>query len=414
MGKIKDQVAALFGFKVKDDGDVASEQQDSETSSQRRWVDDAQIAAKPSVQATHISRIPELGAATRPSDANRPSAAAEQQRFSAEHRLSSEKQLPAMQLPSPKGVSNSLPQRIGSGNASSALTAPLQIESATLLKLSASQRTQILQELLKRLQTGPVSSRAAAAESLFNSTSEDELSRQSISAMGAVKPLVELLKLDDVKGQMYAAYTLSALTSFDSSLADMRECQAIEALLQLLNSNVSDVSKKGALRALGRLARVDECVTEMVELDAVPILSRLLDSSDGTIVRRCLLTLYFIGADKLDMQDVIAQGDIVKKVVALSTSKQHEIQSEAVDVIKVLARSQKCANIIMKEHGISILEVWTCYVFACTLHCNMHCWILYKPLFGCSSYLKVHAVPKKFSKQYVHVPEFLNAAGHSK
>lgn len=341
MGKIKEQVAALFGFKVKDEGDgqlPKHEQQASETS-QRRWLDDAQMAAKPSVQPTYISRIPDPSASKRTS--------AEQQRALPE--LPVQHRLPVgHRFPSPKDAS------------SSALTAPLHVESATLLKLSASQRTQILQELLKGLQTGPMSSRAAAAESLFNSTSEDELSRQSISAMGAVKPLVELLKLDDVKGQMYAAYTLSALTSFDSSLADMRECHAIEALLQLLNSNVSEISKKGALRALGRLARVDECVSEMVDLSAIPILSRLLDSSDGTIVRRCLLTLYFIGADKLDMQDIIAKGDIVKKVVALSTSKQHEIQSEAVDVIKVLARSQQCASIIMREGGISILEVRIC------------------------------------------------------
>lgn len=349
MGKIKEQVAALFGFKVRGDGEDPESEYEGSEMSQHQWVDDAQMRAKSAIPSANISRIPDPGG-------RRPSA--EQSR------------LPALQLPSPKEVSNSLPVRMGSG-ASSAITAPLQIESATLLKLSASQRSQILQELLKRLQTGPVSSRAAAAESLFNSTSEDELSRQSISAMGAVRPLVELLKLDDVKGQMYAAYTLSALTSFDSSLADMRECNAIEALLQLLNSNVSDVSKKGSLRALGRLARVDECVVEMVDLDAIPILSRLLDSSDGTIVRRCLLTLYFIGADKLDMQDVIAQSDIVQKVVALTKSKQHEIQSEAVDVIKVLARSQKCANIILKEKGIHILEVRNTHIFCCkAIHCS--------------------------------------------
>jgi hypothetical protein len=333
MGKIKDQVAALFGFGKARDDEGTESQTDSvpEAMPQRNGVD----TSKTSIPATRISRIPDASAAKRASAGSR---------------------LPALQLPSPKDMSNTLPTRIGSG-ASSALTAPLHVESATLLKLSASQRTQILQELLHRLQTGPVSARAAAAESLFNSTSEDELSRQSISAMGAVKPLVELLQLDDVKGQMYAAYTLSALTSFDSCLTDMRECQAIGALLRLLKSSVSDVSKKGALRALGRLARVDECVTDMVELDVIPILSKLLDSSDGTIVRRCLLTLYFIGADKLDMQDIIAKGDIVHKVVALSRSKQHEIQSEAVDVIKVLARSQTCANIIMNEGGINILEV---------------------------------------------------------
>jgi Kinesin-associated protein (KAP) len=345
MGKIKDQVAAFLGFKVN--------------------LGEGHNGVSPSLSPTPA---PRLHQGSDFSDAHERRLQHDlQEAHPSRQPSASEKRLPALQLPSPKGVSNSLPQRHGSGNASSSLTAPLQIESATLLKLSVSQRNQILHELLKRLLTGPVSSRAAAAESLFNSTSEDELSRQTISTMGAVKPLVELLKLDDVKGQMYAAHTLSALTSFDSSLADMRECQAIAALLHLISSSKSDVSKKGALRALGRLARVDDCASEMVQLGAIPALSKLLDSADGTIVRRCLLTLYFIGADKQDMQDTIAGTDVVMKVVALSTSRQQEIQCEAVDVIKVLSRSRKCADLIMREKGIRILEVCTICVIAAHL-----------------------------------------------
>lgn len=234
---------------------------------------------------------------------------------------------------------------------------PLHIESATLAKLSVSQREQILRELLTRLQTGTPESRAAAAESLFSSAEDEDL-RHKMSAMGAVKPLVELLKLDDVKGQMFAAYTLSALTSFEASLLDMKECRAIHALLSLLSSTTGDLSKKGALRALGRLARVDDCVYDMVNLGALPVLSDLLDSADGTIVRRCLITLYFIGADKHDMQSQIGQTEAVAKVLELCKNcSQPEIQAEAVDVIKVLSRCRECADIIMQRDGISILEV---------------------------------------------------------
>lgn len=55
---------------------------------------------------------------------------------------------------------------------------------------------------------------------------------------------------------MYAAYMLSNLTSVDISRTDMTDYGAIQALIRVLNSKKSLVSKKGAMRALGRLARI--------------------------------------------------------------------------------------------------------------------------------------------------------------
>jgi hypothetical protein len=200
------------------------------------------------------------------------------------------------------------PNRTAARSPPSSTTAapePLHIAAGALSKLSSAQRNLIFDDLLRRLETGPVSSRAAAAETLFNSTSDDEAARQRLSAMGVVRPLVHLLSHQDVKGQMYAAYTLSALTSIEMSRADMRECDAVPALLRLIASSDTNLaSKKGAIRALCRLARADDCAMLMLQHGVLPTMVDVLcsPSPDPTLLRRSLITLYFIGADKPEMQ----------------------------------------------------------------------------------------------------------------
>jgi hypothetical protein len=62
--------------------------------------------------------------------------------------------------------------------------------------------------------------------------------------------------------------------------------------------------KKGAMRALGRLARSDECAVDMVHAGALPQIVALLkeEEPDATLLRRSLIALYFIGADKPELQ----------------------------------------------------------------------------------------------------------------
>lgn len=351
MGKLKDQIAAFFGVKSRSTGCTHQATPCDTGVTPIRASVPAANGSGPAKSGSMGVRAPEQARMEPPG--NQVAVLASQSTDVPESQSAA-----ALGLVTPSHTGNTSQLRPQNGGGTAPLThVPLHIESATLAKLSVSQREQILRELLTRLQTGTPESRAVAAESLFSSAEDEEL-RHKMSAMGAVKPLVELLKLDDVKGQMFAAYTLSALTSLEASLVDMKECRAIHALLSLLSSSTGDLSKKGALRALGRLARVDDCVYDMVDLGALPVLSDLLDSADGTIVRRCLITLYFVGADKHDMQSRIGETEAVAKVLELCRNcSQPEIQAEAVDVIKVLSRCRECADIIMQRDGISILEV---------------------------------------------------------
>lgn len=59
------------------------------------------------------------------------------------------------------------------------------------------------------------------------------------------------------------------------------------------------------------------------------------------------MALYFIGADKEALQAQMTQMGVVAPVVRLCRSPQPEIQAEAADVVKVLARHARAASVIV-------------------------------------------------------------------
>ena len=97
---------------------------------------------------------------------------------------------------------------------------------------------------------------------------------------------VRLLYDGKERGRMYAAYALSSIMTPSQPLADMRSAGVIPALITVLNTSKVLASKKGAMRALGRLARSDESAAEIVEANGLPPIVALLDCEDPGLVRR--------------------------------------------------------------------------------------------------------------------------------
>ena len=211
-------------------------------------------------------------------------------------------------------------------------------------------------QLVDVLRSGAQDEQADAAEILFNTVAESEEKRAEVSMAGAVAPLVMMLSTGCPKGKLYAAYALSSLTSVDGCRQDMEDAGAISALLSLVQAPDTPVDgKKGAVRALGRLARNDSAAVSIVAARGLPALIELLDSNDPSLLKRALVTLYFVGADKEDLQVEIVRCGAVPRLVALCGSTHSSVQAEAADVCKVLARSAWCARAMANENAIETL-----------------------------------------------------------
>lgn len=211
-------------------------------------------------------------------------------------------------------------------------------------------------QLLDTLAGGGPEQRAVAAEALFNFTAESEAARQRATAAGVVAHLTELLLSGTDHARMYAAYTLSSLTSIDEAIAQMRRQRAPAALVGLLAGCPLLVCKKGAMRALGRLARNDDTAAEIVAAGGLRPIVSLLAHGDASLVRRCLVALYFIGADKPELQaELGAVPGAIAQLVSLLRSDNADVRAEAADVIKVVARSPACAGQVLDHGGAELL-----------------------------------------------------------
>jgi hypothetical protein len=205
--------------------------------------------------------------------------------------------------------------------------------------------------LVEQLRHGDSEQRGAAAEALFNAAADSELVRCKAVALGAVRPLVQLLRDGTDHGKMFAAYTLSAVASAEPAINQMVGCGAVPALLALLSTNPTLICQKGAVRALSRLSRSNEAVADIVAHDGITTIVTKLRHSDNSLVRRCLVSLYFIGADKDHLQQQIGTSGAIPPLLALTASADAEVQAEATDVLKVLSRNSWCAQHIEEQGG---------------------------------------------------------------
>lgn len=97
---------------------------------------------------------------------------------------------------------------------------------------------------------------------------------------------VRLLYDGKERGKLYAAYALSSIMTPTQPMTEVRAAGVIPALIFVLNNSRHLASKKGAMRAIGRLARVNETAAEIVEANGLPPIIALLDCEDLGIVKR--------------------------------------------------------------------------------------------------------------------------------
>lgn len=191
--------------------------------------------------------------------------------------------------------------------------------------------------LVSLLQEGSPAQRAAAVEALFNAVADDETARGAAAALDVVPPLVGLLHHGSNASKMYAAYTLSALTSCALPRRRMVELAAVGPLLEILRTCPLTVARKGAIRAIGRLARDPAVAVDVVRAGGLDPIIDMLDSGEASLVRRCLIALYFIGADREELQTAICQSGGLMPAVSLCGASDVDVQAEAADVVKVRA-----------------------------------------------------------------------------
>lgn len=214
----------------------------------------------------------------------------------------------------------------------------------------------VVEQLLCTLKTGDDEERHWAAELVLEFALESEDVPEATSLKATVAPLLKMLHSDAPRGRLCAAAALSALASLEDSRGEMERQGAVKPLVALLKAQGTAVDgKKSALRALERLARNDVASHQICQLGGLKPIVGLLESGDMSLVKRSLIALYFVGADKEDLQIEILKAGALQPVLTLCKSSHQSVQSEAVDVCKVLSKSKVCSVTMADQSAVEVL-----------------------------------------------------------
>eukprot|EP01025_Chloroclados_australasicus_P028487 TRINITY_DN2821_c1_g1_i7.p1 TRINITY_DN2821_c1_g1~~TRINITY_DN2821_c1_g1_i7.p1 ORF type:complete len:1255 (+),score=138.74 TRINITY_DN2821_c1_g1_i7:174-3938(+) len=212
--------------------------------------------------------------------------------------------------------------------------------------------------LFNQLQFGTDKQKQVALEQMFQAIKEDESASYKFARMGAIRPLVDFLIYGSDRAQVYASYSLSCMTGMESSRNELLRVGAVEAFIDLLErENANMVAKKGAMRAISKLVRGEEEAKLVVDSGGLKVISSLLSSQEQSILKRCLRALFFIAADKSDLQEqILSTTNCMPSIIKHLQSPNLDIQAEAADLLRALTEHPLCDEQIMKANGLVVLQ----------------------------------------------------------
>ena len=197
--------------------------------------------------------------------------------------------------------------------------------------------------------------RDAAAQSCYELCIDRSEVRPLFLKLDAIGCLLELAQTGRRHSRIFASLTLTSLTSHDECRTYLMHHGILPLTLeQLADTEVPDEVKRGCLRAIGRLAKFNEASEEILKLGGLQTIVQILECENEGLQRRALIALYFIGADKPNVQEAFLGVGAVRPLLRLCTSSHPNVQLEAMDVCKVLSRSRACAIEFVQQSGIRI------------------------------------------------------------
>lgn len=171
--------------------------------------------------------------------------------------------------------------------------------------------------------------------------------------MGLTEYLLKIARSSRRNSKIFASLTLACLTSHEGCREYLLKKGILQICLeQLEGMELSEEVKGTWLRAVGRLAKFTEAAIEIVSLQGLQIVVKILVEGTDGLKRRALIALYFIGADKPNVQEAFIAAGVIEPLLALCSSQSTAVQLEAIDVCKVLSRCRACADIFVAKSGI--------------------------------------------------------------
>lgn len=194
-----------------------------------------------------------------------------------------------------------------------------------------------------------------AVKHCYEISSENSELRALFLELDIIRPLLNLTRSTNKTIKAFSSLTISCLTSHEGCRTRLLEKGILQICLKHLEGpELSEEVKSAWLRALGRLAKLNEAAKKLVELHGLETITHVILNGSDVLKKRALIALYFIGADKPSIQESFITAGTIDPLLKLCTGASSSIQLEAIDVCKVLSRNRPCADCFVAKSGIRI------------------------------------------------------------
>lgn len=215
----------------------------------------------------------------------------------------------------------------------------------------------LLQTLTRFLDTERSRVRAYAVEALYHAAlAKDCVKDQLVYELGVIPKLPEVLCHGTERGSLYAANLLCLLLDCPEGFVQATNSGAPEALLELAAGSSQVGVSTQALKILGRIVKYREAAGRLVNSNGHVVLIQLLLSREVSIVKRTLVVIYYLCADKVHIQYEFAKAGLIPVLLGLCSNPGKPVLYQVAEVFKVISRSSYCGRLVEAHGGVPLLE----------------------------------------------------------
>ncbi|OIV97484.1 hypothetical protein TanjilG_11008 [Lupinus angustifolius] len=216
-----------------------------------------------------------------------------------------------------------------------------------------------VEALLKFLQSavheGLLMAQESGAMALFNLAVNNHRNKETMISAGVLSLLEEMISNSSSYGCATALYL--NLSCLEDAKPMIGSSQAVQFLIQILQTNTDVQCKLDSLHALYNLSTVPSSIPNLLSSGIINTLQSVLVGQGGSLwTEKCIAVLINLAVSQVGREEIMSAPGLISALASiLDTSELHEQEQAATCLLILCNKSDKCIEMVLQEGVIPAL-----------------------------------------------------------
>ncbi|KAL5075913.1 hypothetical protein RYX36_014897 [Vicia faba] len=213
----------------------------------------------------------------------------------------------------------------------------------------------LFQYLQSAVREGNAVAQENGAMALFNLAVNNNRNKELMISAGIISLLEEMISNTSSYGCATALYL--NLSCLEEAKQMIGTCQAVQFLIQMLQTKTEVQCKLDALHALFNISTVPSNIPNLLSSGIINGLqSILVGQTDCTWTEKCIAVLVNLAISQAGREEMILNPELISTLASILDTGESLEQEQAVSCLLILCnRSEKCCEMVLQEGAIPAL-----------------------------------------------------------